>query len=96
MMNFAGAAACNGDGANRVAGIRDGNHCYCGSKAGLSTAAAKGLSRPMIECLVPVERCPCGGAKTRGCSCRCSGNFSESCGGTARLLAFSFACKPLQ
>lgn len=91
------AAACDangGAGASVVAGIRDGNHCYCGPKAALSAPTAQALDRPLAECLVPSAACPCGGSRTHGCSCRCSGNFSQRCGAVDRLLAFSFACTP--
>ena len=87
------AAACSGV-SEAAAGIRDGNHCYCGARAALATPAALALSRPLSECLLPPAQCPCGPAKTHGCACRCSGNFSESCGNTDRMLAFSFVCKP--
>ena len=88
------AGACgSAGGADMVAGLRDGNHCFCGLKAALSTPAARAANRPLSECLVDEAKCPCGRAKTRGCSCRCSGNFTESCGDTNRLVAYSIRCK---
>ena len=57
------AAACDthggGAGGSVVAGIRDGNHCYCGAKAALSAPTARALNRPLTECLVPAAACPC-------------------------------------
>lgn len=90
------ASACAGDGAAAqvAAGIRDGNHCFCGPATALSTPAAHALSRPESECIVPAARCPCANGTVHGCGCRCSGNLKESCGDTDRLLGFSFACKP--
>jgi hypothetical protein len=77
-----------------VAGIRDGNHCYCGAATDLATPAAHALNRPQGECLIPAVQCPCASGGIHGCNCRCSGNLKERCGDTDRLLAFSFACKP--
>ena len=90
------AAACDGGaGGIKVAGIRDGNHCYCGAASALSTPAAQALNRPQSECVVPAAQCPCAKGAVHGCSCRCSGDLKESCGDTDRLLAFSFVCKHL-
>jgi hypothetical protein len=91
------AAACSAGAGGRdaAAAIRDGNHCYCGLEKALSTPEARNLRRPLDECIVPAAECPCASKKTRGCNCRCSGNFSQSCGDTDRLLAFSFKCKLL-
>ena len=93
------AAACSGGvpgarasgGGGTAAGIRDGNHCYCGAKAALATPAAQSLVRPLSECLLTPAQCPCRSA--HGCSCCCSGNSTESCGNTDRMLAYSFVCK---
>ena len=66
------AAACNIGGRDAAAGIRDGNHCYCGPKKALTTPVAQSLLRPLDECMVPVAQCPCASKKSRGCNCRCS------------------------
>jgi len=53
-----------------------GNHCWCGDESDLKSAAAKAKNRPLAEC----EVTPCHAEK------------SQKCGGTDRLLVFSFNC----
>ena len=59
-----------------VAGIDGGNHCWCGNASDLSSAGAKARARPAGECQVS----------------SCHADPSEKCGGTGRLLAYSFVC----
>ena len=72
------ASACKSSNL-AVAGIDNGNHCFCGSTADLATSAARNQSRPTAEC----QTSPCHSAP------------AEKCGGTGRLLAYNFSCSPV-
>ena len=77
------ARACHASNMT-VAGIVSANHCYCGQSSAISGGTA--LSRPMDECVVPSCK------PAHRSECACSGDITERCGDTNRLLAYSFEC----
>ena len=69
------ALACFGQ-KHVLAGIDEGNHCYCGGEANLDSAAARAKNRPLAECQVTP----------------CKADPSEKCGGVDRLLVYRYNC----
>ena len=69
------ASACF-EGTHSLAGIDEGNHCYCGDEIDLKGAAVRAKGRPLSEC----EATPC------------HANKNQRCGGIDRILVYSFHC----
>jgi len=69
------ASACFGQ-KYALAGIDEGNHCYCGGEADLDSTAARAKKQPLAECQVTP----------------CKADPSQKCGGVNRLLVYQYNC----
>eukprot|EP01052_Picozoa_sp_SAG31_P060992 SAG31_NODE_20108_length_583_cov_1.595041_1_plen_169_part_10 len=74
------ASACSASNQS-VAGVVDGRYCFCGTRDALRTAGARAANVPLSQC----EQKNCSGAPTE-----------RDCGGTGRMLAYTFACSAVR
>ena len=74
--NCGGECWDGGKSNDSIAGIDAGNHCLCGPTGSLGTPEAAARKRPATECQ----------------AANCTGDDKERCGGTGRLLTYTFHC----